>query len=141
MRRSKLAGLIGLLFLVACITDVAPTTRVLRPLDLKRAPVLFVSANRDRDRVVDSLTRAGLFVTQQIRQANLVLEAKLGAKKSDSPCGVVRNVIYLLRESGTPVLQIKGRGGTGWCPDNILNQISQKLARFLEAPDSDRQSL
>jgi hypothetical protein len=139
MRPSKLAGMIGLLCLAACITDVAPLTRVLGPLDLHEPPILFVSANRDQEHVVDSLTRAGFAVTQELRSANLVLEARLGAKKSDSPCGVVRNVIYILRERGTPILQLKGRGGTGLCPDNILDQMSQQLARPLEVPNSDRE--
>jgi len=57
------------------------------------------------------------------------LKAQLGVKKSDIPCGVVRNVIYTLLERGSPVLQIKERGGTGTCTNNIFNQMSQGLAR------------
>jgi hypothetical protein len=141
MNSPKLAGLIGALFLSACIADVAPTTRVLGTLNLMESPVLFVSANRDREHVVESLTHAGFAVTEEIQKANLVLEAKLGTKKSDSPCGVVRNVIYVLLEHGTPVLQLKGRGGTGWCPNNILNQMSRELAQSLDVRDSDRNPL
>jgi hypothetical protein len=45
---------------------------------------------------------------------------KLGAKKSDRPCEVVRNGIYVFREGDTSIFQIKGRGGTGMCADDIL---------------------
>jgi len=141
MSSSKLAGLIGALFLSACAADVAPTARVLGTLDLKEAPVLFVTANRDRERVAESLTDAGFSVTEEVRKANLVLEAKLGSKRGDGPCGVVRNVIYVLLERGAPVIQLKGRGGTGWCPNSILDQLSHELARSLEVPGSDRKPL
>jgi len=132
MHPSRLAALAGPLLLAACITDVSPTSRVLRPLRLADPPVLLVSANRDRERVVDALDRAGISTTEDLRRANFELEAKLGAKKSDSPCGVVRNVVFIVRERGTPALQIKGRGGTGACTNNILQQMSQELERALE---------
>jgi hypothetical protein len=61
------------------------------------------------------------------------LKVQLGAKKSNSACGAVRNVIYILLEAGTPVLQIKGRGGTGAWANSIFNQMSQELARRLES--------
>lgn len=131
MNPSKLASLVGPVVLVACIADIAPTSRVLRPLRLAEAPVLLVSANRDRERVVDALGRAGISTSEDLRRANLELEAKLGSKKSDSPCGVVRNVVFIVRERGTPALQIKGRGGTGACANNILQQMSQELERVL----------
>jgi len=136
MHPSRLAALAGPLLLAACITDVSPTSRVLRPLRLADPPVLLVSANRDRERVVDALDRAGISTTEDLRRANLELEAKLGAKKSDSPCGVVRNVVFIVRERGTPALQIKGRGGTGACANNILQQMSQELERALETAAS-----
>jgi len=136
MHPSRLAALAGPLLLAACITDVSPTSRVLRPLRLADPPVLLVSANRDRERVVDALDRAGISTTEDLRRANFELEAKLGAKKSDSPCGVVRNVVFIVRERGTPALQIKGRGGTGACANNILQQMSQELERALETAAS-----
>jgi len=136
MHPSRLAALAGPLLLAACIRDVSPTSRVLRPLRLADPPVLLVSANRDRERVVDALDRAGISTTEDLRRANLELEAKLGAKKSDSPCGVVRNVVFIVRERGTPSLQIKGRGGTGACANNILQQMSQELERALETAAS-----
>ncbi len=131
MNPSKLAALAGSLLLAACITEVSPTSRVLRPLRLAEPPILLVSANRDRERVVDALDRAGISTTEDLRRANLELEVKLGAKKSDSPCGVVRNVVFIVRERGTPALQIKGRGGTGACANSILQQMSQELERVL----------
>jgi hypothetical protein len=133
MNLLKLSTLIWMCFLSACITDVAPTTQPLGTLSLQESPVLFVSANRGQDLVVDSLIRTGHSVTEDIRKANLVLQFQLGAKKSDSPCGVVRNVIYILLEDDTPVLQIKERGGTGTCANSIFNQMSQELARSLES--------
>ena len=105
MNLSKLSGLICMCFLSACIADVAPTTQALGALRLQESPVLFVSANRGKELVVDSLIRTGLSVTEDFRKANLLLKVQLGAKKSNSPCGVVRNVIYILLEGDTPVLQ------------------------------------
>jgi hypothetical protein len=140
MNLSKLSGLICMCFLSACIADVAPTTQALGALRLQESPVLFVSAIRGRELVVDSLIRTGLSINEDIRKANLLLKVQLGAKKSNSPCGVVRNVIYILLEGDTPVLQTKGRGGTGTCTNNIFNQMSQELARRLESRISTRET-
>ncbi|HXV37594.1 MAG TPA: hypothetical protein VEC18_10615, partial [Myxococcota bacterium] len=102
-------------------------------MKLRETPLLIVSANRDRDSVVRALTRTGFAITDDLRQANLALEARLGTRKAGGPCGDVRNALFVLRERGATVLQIKGRGGTGACENNILDRLAQELARALES--------
>ncbi len=117
----------------ACISDVAPTVRVVGTLDLRENPLLIVSANRDRDRVVDALIRTGFAITDDLREANLSLQARLGARKAGGPCGDVRNAAFVLHERGVRIVQIKGRGPTGACEANILDRLSQELARALDS--------
>ena len=60
---------------------------------------------------------------------------QLGNERAKVDCGVVRNVVYQLRQSGSLVAVIKGRGWIGSCEPRILVQMNDALARVV-APRS-----
>lgn len=128
--RVLLVFLAGLL--VSCATPEPPYVFVVEPLALAETPRLYVISNRDPERVVESLEKNGLEVTKGLREANLLLRVGFGAdRKQTYECGQIRNVKYELRRANRLVLSIQGRGPTGKCDQNIVDQVSAELAHVL----------
>jgi len=117
-----------------CTTLVPPRVQVLSPLDPGTGPFVYLTASDERDRVARSLERAGLTVTDDIRVASTLLEVRLGDGRARRSCGAVRNVSYVLRQRGSPIVVIKARGRTGSCEPNVLDATSEELARLMAAP-------
>ena len=71
---------------------------------------------------------AGLRPTNAVQDANYVLEVRIGNSRGSRSCGSTNNVAYTLSTRAQRVLVIKGRGQTGSCESNILDEMSRKLA-------------
>lgn len=122
-----LAGL-----LLSCTSPEPPYIRVIEPLALPDAPRIYLISNRNSQRMVESLNTNGLLIAKGISKANLLLRVNFGAKrKQTAECGQVRNLKYELRRANRLVLWIQGRGPTGKCADNIVDQMTAELARLL----------
>lgn len=134
--------LLCLVVVLAC-NSVAPV--VTRPplAPLRPESKLYVSAHKDRGRIVRALQEAGFQVTDG-DDADYAVAVDLGATKWSKGCGGLHNVRYTLidldasssreaflanlRSGGFSVLEIKGRGWTGECDANIYEQMSHALA-------------
>ena len=134
--RSASSAVLALLFAcslalsMACSSPVAPTTTVEPHSPLERGAALYVTANRQRPRVVQALRSAGLKTTDQMQSGTYTLVVKVGKSRGSQPCGTTNNVVYDLRSAGGRVLVIKGRGQTGTCKPNVLDDMSKKLAGY-----------
>jgi len=125
-----LALLIALVALAGCGTRVPPTVTLnpLLPLD-PDAPI-YVTANRERARVVLAVQNVGLNVATAISDARYSLRVKIGRSLSrggDGSCGGNANVAFILDAFGRRAMVIKGRGRTQQCEPNILDEMSAKL--------------
>jgi hypothetical protein len=60
--------------------------------------------------------------------APYTLHVKIGSSRGTRECGSKNNISYSLSGQGFSVLGIKGRGWTGSCPDNMLDEMSALLA-------------
>lgn len=142
MRRA--ASGMCLVALLAC-GSVQPTLTRPPLAPLRPETRLFVSAQRDRERIVRALEQAGFQVTNG-DDAGYAVAVEVGASKWSQGCGSLHNVRYTLLDldpsssrevflanlrSGDVrqgVLEIKGRGWTGDCDSNIHDQMSRALA-------------
>ena len=131
--RLWLAALLLLVAAVACTTPVAPSTRVLGPLDPDLPRLLYVTTNAELENVVADLRLAGFETTADARRTPLVLLVKLGKARSTSSCGSLRNVVYELRQAGVVVAVIKGRGWIGSCNPSILGDVNAALAHLFDS--------
>ena len=131
--RLWLAALLLLVAAVACTTPVAPSTRVLGPLDPDLPRLLYVTTNLARENVVADLKLAGFAATSDARETPLVLVVKLGRARATQACGSLRNVVYQLREAGVVVAVIKGRGWIGSCNPSILGGMNAALAHLFDS--------
>ena len=89
---------------------------------------IFVTANRERPRVALALVNAGLNVAEDYKDARYSLRVKIGRSRGGSSCGSNANVAYILDVIGQRAMVIKGRGRTGECQPNILDDMSRRLA-------------
>ena len=122
--------LVGLL--LSCSTPRAPYVRIVEPLGLPEAPSIYILANRDPQRVIESLEESGIVIARGLRKANLLLRVSFGtSRKATNDCGRIRNVKYELSRANRLVLWIQGRGPTGRCSENIVDKASGELARLL----------
>ena len=129
--------LMGLLvfsgLMISCTSAVPPQVRILSPLDPATMPSVLLSANDEQDRVAEALSNAGVAVAADMRQATLILTARLGTPRGTKhKCGGIRNVVYELSQRGGLVAVIKARGLTGTCTPNILDAMSEELAALVQ---------
>ena len=118
--------------LLSCTTPEAPYVRVIEPLALPEGPRIYIISNRDSQRIVESIEKSGLQIAKGISKANLLLRVNFGTdRRRTAECGQIRNVKYDLRRANRLVLWIQGRGPTGTCSDNIVDQMTTELARLL----------
>lgn len=131
-----LATLLAALLLAwttACSTHREPVFTFEHVPYLDGDPTIFLIAARDYGHIAASLHASGFEVVTQPGTTPYALDVKLGSKRATKKCGTLQNVSYLLTASGTEVLQLKGRGYTGFCDPNILEQMTAQLAtRFTE---------
>jgi len=139
MRRFRLL-LVALIVLpgglLASCSSTVPATVTMQP----QAPLdpearVFVSAVRQRGRIVESLRDAGVELTDDVRAADYQLQVKVGSTRSRRECGTVNNVSYVLTQGRGRLLIIKGRGPTGNCTPSTFDDLSGKLASYQEGGD------
>jgi hypothetical protein len=130
--RLRFAALLAGLAVAACSSVVPPEMRVFAPIDPQISPVLYVATNGEREEVIAALKQAGFSIASDLRETPLVLDVRLGSRRSSQECGSVRNVVYDLRHAGVRVAFIRGRGRTGSCQPNMLTQMSAELARLFD---------
>jgi hypothetical protein len=132
MRYIIIGWVIALSIAAACTSTVPP--RVTRapswPLDANAH--FFVTATEQRDRVLQSLDNANLVSTDDWADARYSLEVKFGSSRSKDLCGTVHNVVYQVYENARSIMVVKGRGATGACYPNILDDLSRVLAQHAE---------
>jgi hypothetical protein len=131
MRISSLSSILLVLsiaLLSACATHVPATVTVNPPVPIQKDAAIFVLAQVERERIVQSLSDAGLTVTDKWTGDGYSLTVRIGSNRGSSECGGTHNVDYTLSDSGQRLLVIKGRGQTGSCEPNIFDDMSQKLA-------------
>ena len=130
---AKPAALLLLVAALGCTSLVAPSTRVLGPLDPGLERLLYVTTNRERENVIADLNLAGFETTADARETPLVLVVNLGSTRGTSPCGTLHNVTYHLRQAGVVIAVIKGRGWIGSCNPSILRDMNAALAHIFDA--------
>ena len=131
MRNRILILLVLLLSAIAvasCATQVPPTITMHPQIALDPDAALVVTSNRERPRVVRALGDAGLKIANGYQNAGYILRVRVGHTRGRSDCGNNANVAYILKAAGRNVMVIKGRGRTGKCQPNILDEMSQELA-------------
>ena len=128
--------------LACAVKPKAATTRIVAVPEAG-LPVVFVTANAEQERVVQSLQASGIEVTGRIRDAEFLLTANLGNDwvASSEPCGPIRNVKFELRQNSKLVMLSKAKGWTGTCTPNVLDELSAEVARLIlvsgPAPSSE----
>jgi hypothetical protein len=130
---AAVAAFLGSLLLAGCASPVPPVTRAHGPIQQGLPESLYVQANRDREAVVASLERGGFEVAPDLRGATFMLTVRIGKQRNSQDCGSLHNVVYELRYEAMPVAEIKGRGWTGTCYPNILDQSTAELLRLFGA--------
>ncbi len=121
---------VPLVLMSACATHVPATVTMSPNVPFKKGATVFVLAQRQRERIVESLTNAGLVVSDAWTGDGYSLTVRIGSRRGGQECGGTHNVAYTLSGAGQPLMVIKGRGRTGTCEPNIFDDMSQKLASF-----------
>ena len=117
--------------LPACSSIVPPTITRTPQVTLRADAPMFLIAHRQRERIARSLMDAGLQVSSQNENDGYELIVKVGRGRGGSSCGSTANVAYILRSNRRNVLVIKGRGKTGACTPNMLDDMSLYLAETM----------
>lgn len=123
-----LALLVALATLAGCGTRVPATVTLHPKVFLDPGRPIYVTANREFARVVLAVRNAGLNVATDLSEDHYRLRVKIGRSRGGGSCGANANVAFTLDAAGRPAMMIKGRGLTGHCEPNILNEMSAKLA-------------
>ena len=117
--------------LAACSSTVPPTITRTPQVALRADSPVFLVAIRQRERVAQSLMAAGVEVSSRVENDGYTLIVKIGRGRGGTSCGTTANVAYILRSYGRNVLVIKGRGKTGDCTPNMLDDMSLRLAKMM----------
>jgi hypothetical protein len=135
LRRSleRFVRVVGLaLAALACSTSTSPPeVQLLGPVSTSAEWSIFVVAAREKERVTESLSAAGFRIVDNRLNAAYVLRATIGTDQSYSHCGAFHNVKYQLSAEDHPVLELKAKGWTGNCEENVLDALSEQLASAL----------
>ncbi|GEM_PF-2483570 len=123
-----IALFVALATLVSCGSRVPPTVTLHPQMALDPDAAIYVTSNRQRERVMLAVQNAGLNVASEFRDARYSLRVKIGRSRGGGECGANANVVYILDAIGRRAMVIKGRGRTGDCEPNILDEMSAKLA-------------
>jgi hypothetical protein len=114
----------------SCTSPVSPT--VTRPpmTSLNAHPAIYLQANVQRQRILDSLRGAGIRTAQSLEEADYILAVDVGKRRVNMKCGGMHNIVYTLSGKGFPLMEIKGRGLTGDCTPNAFDEMSQTLVSY-----------
>jgi hypothetical protein len=128
----SLAGLIALqvVLVFGCTSPVPATVTRAPTTPLQANPTIFLLANKQWPRVAESLRNAGLRLADSQFEADYILTVNVGRIQRNKTCGGFGNVAYILDDRGTHMVVVKGRGFTGSCIPNLLDNMSQKLASY-----------
>jgi hypothetical protein len=119
------------MLLVAGVGACGPTpatVRVSEPLP-GGAPVLVVTAARQKDAIERALRAAGLVVDDRPRDGDFLLRVTLGVDQGSRPCGTLNNVRYEIRRDGRTLIEVEAKGWTGTCEPNVFADASRALQR------------
>lgn len=89
---------------------------------------VFVMAARQKPRIIESLTAAGIEVSTNLLEAGFTLRVTVGADQDRDDCGSRNNVRYALRLENAAVLDLAEKGWTGICTPNVFDVLSGRLA-------------
>jgi len=128
----SLAGLIALQWVLVsgCTSPVSPTVTRPPTTSLKAHPAVYLQANVQRPRILDSLRNARIRIAGSFEEADYILTVDLGDRRVNMKCGGIHNIVYTLGGNGLPLMEIKGRGLTGDCIPNVFDDMSQTLATY-----------
>ena len=131
-RPFSLAGLIALQVVLGsgCTSPVPPTVTRAPVTSLSAHPAIYLQANVQRPRILDSLRGAGIRTAKSFEEADYILAVDVGKRRVNMQCGGMHNIVYTLGDKGFPLMQIKGRGLTGDCMPNAFDDMSQTLATY-----------
>ncbi len=126
------AGLIALQVVLGsgCTSPVPPTVTQPPTTSLKAHPAIYLRANVQRPRILDSLHGAGIRTTNSLEEADYILAVDVGERRVNMKCGGMHNIVYILSGDGFPLMEIKGRGLTGECVPNVFDDMNQTLATY-----------
>jgi len=131
MMRIATALVVALALLPACSTTVPATVTWGPSMEVTAGREVSVSANEQSARVQRSLSDAGLVVSDRGAAAPYQLRVDIGSSRgSRQGCGSINNVRYILNKGRMRVLVIKGRGPTGECQSNTLDDMSRLLESY-----------
>ena len=130
--RSSRAGAAAVLVavilgLAACANTVPPRTDWGPAQELNLEPRIFVSASSQLERTKESMTKNRFTLVDSERDANYLLEVDIGSPRAPLDCGATNDVSYTLSAGAERVIVIKGRGKTGTCEPNVLDDMSLHL--------------
>ena len=128
----SLAGLIALqvVLVSGCTSPVPPTVTRAPVTSLNTQPAIYLQANVQRPRILDSLRNARIRIAGSFEEADYILTVDVGKRRVDMKCGGMHNIVYTLDGKGFPLMEIKGRGLTGDCIPNAFDDMSQTLATY-----------
>jgi hypothetical protein len=95
------------------------------------APLVFVTAARQRDRVEASLRTAGFRLADGVDDTPFLLRVTIGGTRRVAPCGTSHSVRYSLRRDKRTVAEVNRRGWTGDCRPNVLDEAAAQLLEEL----------
>jgi hypothetical protein len=127
-----LAGLIALqvALVSGCTSPVPPTVTRPPTTSLKVHPAVYLQANVQRPRILDSLRNARIRIAGSFEEADYILTVEVGKRRVNMKCGGMHNLVYTLGGNGRQLMGIKGRGLTGSCIPNIFDDMSEMLASY-----------
>jgi hypothetical protein len=131
-RLFSLAGLIALQVVLGsgCTSLVPPTVTRAPVTSLSAHPAIYLQANVQRPRILDSLRVAGIRTAKSFEEADYILAVNVGKRRVNMQCGGMHNIVYTLNDKGFPLMKIKARGLTGDCMPNAFDDMSQTLATY-----------
>ena len=127
----------GSVLSTSCSTTVPATITWPPSVALDGEPAVFVFAVHQRESIKRSLEKAGVRAVES-GIAPYTLRVKIGSSRGSRECGSKNDIVYLLSAYGSVVLSIKGRGWTGDCQDNMLDEMSALLAAQFANVNGDR---
>jgi len=88
---------------------------------------VFLVANSQRDRVLESLQKSGISITNDLADARYVLNVQVGKSRAHVGCGTINQVRYSIKADGREIAATVGRGRTGQCAPNLFDAMSRKM--------------
>ena len=113
-----------------CTSPVLPTVTQPPTASLRAHPAIYLQANVQRPRIIDSLHGAGIRTTTSLEEADYFLAVDVGERRVNMKCGGTHNIVYILNGKGLTLMEIKGRGMTGDCMPNVFDDMSETLATY-----------